>query len=131
MKAHRQPCPCGCDRFVVPPLIFCQCSTLSEAEADELVRRWNAFETAPSEAHGKFMVQIGRMSDGMRHDILDYVDKLRASRATMLDVLLAAQRLFIKALPRFDWGRSALDADAIRLLNEVPAVVAKAIKDAS
>ncbi len=38
------PCPCGCKRFMVPPIIDCQEATLSSDEADELVRRWNHFE---------------------------------------------------------------------------------------
>lgn len=131
MKAHRQPCPCGCKRFVVPPLIYCQCGTLSEQEADELVRRWNAFEAVPGKTYAKFAVQLGRMSREMRHDVVDYVDELRAAQTTTTTfaALRAAQRLFDEVLPRFDWGRSALDANAIRLLNEVPAVVARAIKE--
>ncbi len=37
--------------------------------------------------------------------------------------LLAAKRLFDEALPKFNWGGSRLDANAIRLLNEVPPLV--------
>lgn len=37
-----------------------------------------------------------------------------------LAALLGCQELFDKALPKFNWGASALDADSIRLLNEVP-----------
>lgn len=48
---------------------------------------------------------------------------------TRLDALLACQRLFKEALPQFNWGASALDADAIRLLNETPAKVAAALRD--
>lgn len=47
MRAKKKPCPCGCKKFLVPPIINCQEATLSGDEADELVRRWNAFE--PSE----------------------------------------------------------------------------------
>ena len=43
------------------------------------------------------------------------------------DALQAAQRLFKEALPKFNWGASFLDANAIRLLNEVPAKVDAAI----
>ena len=50
------------------------------------------------------------------------------------DDLLAAlnrvQRLFDEALPKFDWGASALDANAIQLLNEVPGEVRAAIAKA-
>ena len=55
-------------------------------------------------------------------------------RNMMSDDLLAAlrlaQRLFDEALPKFNWGASALDANAIRLLNEVPIAVRKAIMKA-
>jgi hypothetical protein len=51
------------------------------------------------------------------------------------DELVAAlrdcQRLFKEALPRFDWGRSALDANAIALLNEVPMAVRAALAKAT
>lgn len=39
-----------------------------------------------------------------------------------------AMRLFDEALPKFNWGTSFLDANAIRLLNEVPAEVAAALR---
>lgn len=39
-----------------------------------------------------------------------------------------AMRLFDEALPKFNWGASFLDANAIRLLNEVPAEVAAALR---
>lgn len=44
-----------------------------------------------------------------------------------LKALKAAERLFKEALPKFNWGASALDANAIRLLNEVPDIVSDAI----
>lgn len=47
MKAEKKPCPCGCKKFMAPPIIDCQEATLSSDEADELVRRWNAFEDHP------------------------------------------------------------------------------------
>lgn len=31
------PCPCGCRKFIVKPYFGCQCSSLSEKEADELL----------------------------------------------------------------------------------------------
>lgn len=43
--------------------------------------------------------------------------------------LVRARTLFDEALPKFDWGKSALDANAIRLLNEVPREVKTAIGD--
>jgi hypothetical protein len=48
----------------------------------------------------------------------------------MLLALTAAQRLFDEALPKFNWGASFLDANAIQLLNEVPTQVRNAINEA-
>lgn len=55
---------------------------------------------------------------------------LRAQLAEAQNALEAAQRLFKEALPKFNWGASFLDANAIQLLNEVPAKVNAAIKAA-
>jgi hypothetical protein len=45
MKLTMTPCPCGkCKKFIVEPLFGCQCSALLKEDAEELVRRWNAFE---------------------------------------------------------------------------------------
>ena len=57
-------------------------------------------------------------------------EMLRAQLAEAQDALEAAQRLFKEALPKFNWGASFLDANAIQLLNEVPAKVNAAIKAA-
>jgi hypothetical protein len=37
-----------------------------------------------------------------------------------LSTLEQCQRLFKEALPKFNWAESALDANAIQLLNAVP-----------
>lgn len=60
-------------------------------------------------------------------DELAELDTLRAQLAEAQDALQAAQRLLKEALPKFNWGASFLDADAIQLLNEVPAKVDAAI----
>lgn len=49
-------------------------------------------------------------------------------RDELRSVLLRAQRLMKEALPKFNWGASALDANAIALLNEVPGEVDAALK---
>lgn len=49
------------------------------------------------------------------------IERLRAA-------LLLAQRLCNEALPKFNWGASALDANAIDLLNRVPAAIASALQ---
>lgn len=43
-------------------------------------------------------------------------------------VLIRCQRLFNEALPKFNWGASFLDANAINLLNEVPAEVSRFLR---
>jgi hypothetical protein len=48
----------------------------------------------------------------------------------MLNALLAMQELIDVVLPKFNWGASALDANAIRLLNDVPIRIRKAIAKA-
>lgn len=42
--------------------------------------------------------------------------------------LKAANGMIENALPKFDWGKSALDGDAIQSLNETPALVSNALK---
>lgn len=44
-----------------------------------------------------------------------------------IEALRLCQRLFDEALPKFNWGASALDANAIDLLNRVPAEVARVL----
>lgn len=47
-----------------------------------------------------------------------------------IEALKRCQRLFKEALPKFNWGASFLDSNAIQLLNEVPGEVENAIKEA-
>ena len=51
-------------------------------------------------------------------------ERLAEAQAT----LARAARLFEEALPKFNWGASALDANAIQLLNEVPGEVRAVLK---
>lgn len=53
--------------------------------------------------------------------------RLIAAAPEMLMALKAAIIMVEKALPKFNWADSALDAQAIRLLNEVPVEVRLAI----
>ncbi|WP_322037956.1 hypothetical protein [Burkholderia cenocepacia] len=50
-------------------------------------------------------------------------DTLRVIR----DALAAADEMNDKALPKFNWGASFLDAQAIQLLNETPSTVKRAL----
>jgi hypothetical protein len=56
---------------------------------------------------------------------------LEARQEAMVEGLEAAMELIEKALPKFNWGASALDADAIALLNEVPQKVRHALRAAA
>lgn len=49
----------------------------------------------------------------------------------LLEALEAADILCKQALPEFDWGNSALSAESITLLNEVPGKISAAIAQAT
>lgn len=49
-------------------------------------------------------------------------------QSDMFDALVQVQRLLNEALPKFNYGASCLDANAIELLNRVPGQVHKAIE---
>ena len=67
-----------------------------------------------------------RPSDLLQRYEATVVDLAR-QREALLAALGRAQRLFDEALPKFNWGHSALDGNAIALLNQVPGEVAAAI----
>lgn len=47
----------------------------------------------------------------------------------IIDALKAATELIDIVLPQFNWGNSALNADAYRILNETPKKINQALKD--
>ena len=57
----------------------------------------------------------------------DQIEQDAKRIAELEAALLAAQELFEKALPKFNWGASCLDNKAIKLLNDVPIIVGKAL----
>lgn len=70
-------------------------------------------------------------AESMEEDIATLrklIAELKAQPGQALEALKAAQRLHKEALPKFNWGASALDGNAITLLNEVPGQVSAAIK---
>lgn len=84
--------------------------------AIRLAACWNAFAGVTTEA----IEELGPLAGVMADPAQDLINELVAA-------LNAAKKLFDEALPKFNWGASALDANAIRLLNEVPLVVQAAI----
>lgn len=60
--------------------------------------------------------QIARQRD----EALAELTRLRALLTRAKEGLERNRRLHDEALPRFNWGASVLDANAIKLLNEVP-----------
>ena len=57
------------------------------------------------------------------------LERVRNAYLAQRAALQRCQRLFDEALPKFNWGASALDANAIQLLNEVPGEVAAALRN--
>ena len=57
------------------------------------------------------------------HAVARALNAATTNQATLARVT----RLFEEALPKFNWGASALDANAIQLLNEVPGEVRAAL----
>lgn len=57
--------------------------------------------------------------------------RLIVQAPAMLAALVAVKQLVNEALPKFNWSASALDANAIRLLNDVPLIVQRAIHAAT
>lgn len=51
---------------------------------------------------------------------LGTIDLIEKEIQPMAEALTRSVELFDKALPKFNWGASFLDAEAITLLNEVP-----------
>jgi hypothetical protein len=59
-------------------------------------------------------------------ELAAYPSRMKALKEARM-ALLAAKRLFDEAHPKFNWGASFLDANAIKLLNEVPRQVSEAL----
>ena len=57
----------------------------------------------------------------------DFARRLERQRDALAEALRRAHALCEEALPKFNWGASALDGKAIALLNDVPLEVARAL----
>lgn len=67
------------------------------------------------------------MNDDIKH-LRELIEKLKRRDEVITSALQNTQRLFAEALPKFNWGASCLDANAIQLLNIVPSQVNGAMK---
>lgn len=93
-------------------------SAINEANARRIAACLNAFDGLETE-------QVENMVN-VPEFFFKHVELL-AQRDELLTALNAAKQLFDEALPKFNWGASALDPKAIGLLNEVPRAVQAAI----
>jgi len=62
--------------------------------------------------------------------LLEQCKKFELQNQELLAALKLAEKLCKEALPKFNWSASALDANAISLLNNVPIAISAAIKNA-
>ena len=65
--------------------------------------------------------------DSFTSTLIERIAGLEVINKQLLDTCRMAQRLYKEALPKFDWGASALDSNAIRILNETDIAVGNAI----
>ena len=77
---------------------------------------------------GAFYAAAGGGREGYESKELSAL-RVKRERDALLVALRASQKLFDLALPKFNWGASALDAGAIKLLNDVPVLVNDTITD--
>ena len=85
----KRPCPCGCRKFIVGPYFGCQCSSVTEQVADELIAmsrdaqryRWlrdgNAY--APEEGFARGGEDLDKLCDQGIRDQLVREEKENAS----------------------------------------------------
>lgn len=69
---------------------------------------------------------VGRMFPATKGTWVKAVDA-EAEIVRLHAALTLAKRMCDEALPKFDWGASALDANAIDLLNRTPAAIKQAL----
>lgn len=62
-----------------------------------------------------------------RQNAADMIASLAQQLEDAQSTMRLCKRLFDEALPKFNWGASCLDANAITLLNEAPIAVRRAI----
>lgn len=59
--------------------------------------------------------------------VLDNPPPATERERVLIEALELAQRMCAEALPKFNWGASALDANAIDLINRTPGTINKAL----
>lgn len=75
------------------------------------------------DATGRHLFRVGTAPKGTTEHLLRALN----THDDVVDALRRAETLIKEALPKFNWGASALDAHAIKLLNDVPGEVRAAL----
>lgn len=91
--------------------------------------RWDTAEVEGSE--GAVFMVFAYKDREKEIELRDEIIRRVNAHDALVEALKRSQELFEKALPKFNWGSSFLNAEAIRLLNDVPIEVAKALAVAS
>lgn len=60
----------------------------------------------------------------------ELIGKLEADNGRLRDALMKALQMMVAVLPEFNWGASCLSAESIRLLNETPGDIRRALSAA-
>lgn len=93
-----------------------------------VIKKVNALE-AERDALYKANVAATAAYDQWLTESQERGQKAETERDALRAVLADCVQLFNEALPKFNWGASCLDANAIRLLNEVPTKAKAALKE--
>ena len=92
--------------------------------------RQSVIADAQKSVNEPLLVNTGYAAGSYPAYVLRYEARLSATEEEnkrLREALKAADKLCNEALPKFNWGKSALDANAIRLLNEVPGMIRNAL----
>ena len=74
------------------------------------------------------LLEFGHLTQHNADQAAAELRRLYAVNVELLWALGEADKLFKEALPKFDWGASFLDNNAIQLLNDVPIKVSAALR---
>jgi hypothetical protein len=94
---------------------------LDEARADEGRRIWDEMGRPDEVRPGWIVARLAREAAEAR------IAELEARIAELEAALAMADQLCRVALPQFNWAASALDGQAILILNEAPGIIRRAL----